>query len=74
MRSFFAFPAVQCVHFLQAGEKQSSWPEKGCPTDMSAETTSFSLAIDDSDFALEFAIDHAYDKEQNWISTKACLS
>jgi len=38
---------------------------------MSAETTSFSLAIDDSDFALEFAIDHAYGKEQNWISTKA---
>jgi len=71
MRSFFAFPAVQCVHFLQGGEKQSSWPERGCPTDMSAETTSFSLAIDDSDFALEFAIDHAYGKEQNWISTKA---
>ncbi len=71
MRSFFAFPAVQCVHFLDAGEKQLSWPEKGCPSQMSAETTSVSLAIEDSEFALEFAIDHAYDKEQNWISTKA---
>lgn len=34
MRSFFAFPAVQCVHLEKAGQKLLSWPERGCFTSM----------------------------------------
>ena len=70
MRSFFAFPAVQCAHLQRAGTKLLSWPERGCLAPMDTGRDSLSLPIDGTEFVLEFGIDNAYDKEQNWVSTK----
>ena len=52
MRSFFAFPAVQCVHLRKAGEQLVSWPERGCFSPIDTGITSLLLPIEGTEFSI----------------------
>jgi len=70
MRSFFAFPAIHCVHLFEGGKVVLSWPERGCPEHMQAGIIKVPMPVEDTGFVIEFGLDNAYDKEQNWVSTR----